>query len=193
MPSAVNDGGAAAPKPKKSVHEPVVKYDARGSIQTHGTQKPVRGVWHSTECGDSPGIQELQAVVNFWKNQGLGYGAQLMIDKDGNTAVCANPDQITWAVENHNTGTYSVELVGYAKFGKLTWFTRLPQLRELAKWMAWLNKQYGIPLTLNVNAGWSRHLDQSKAFGGTHTDPGTGFPRGFVLTLARRYRKNGWK
>lgn len=174
------------------VREPQVQYDGRGMIATHGTAHPLRGVWHSTECGDSQGITELTGVLAFWKQQGLGYGAQLLIDKDGNSALAASPDAIVWAVENHNSGTFSIELIGFARFSLLTWLTRRKQLDKLARWMAWLRKEYGIPLDFSVNRGWSRHLDQSRAFGGTHTDPGIGFPCRLVLRKARKYLKEGW-
>jgi len=177
---------------RKWVRRPRIQYEARGLVAVHSKSTPVRGVWHSTECGDLPGIAELQGVVNFWKNQELGYGAQLVIDKDGNSALCANPDEITWAVENHNTGTFSVELIGFARFNGKLWWLRKAQLDKLAKWMAWLNLEYGVPLSFDVNKGWSRHLDQSKAFHGSHTDPGTGFPYKYVLRKAKQYRVNGW-
>lgn len=176
----------------KPVREPHVAYEGRGKIAVHGHQTPVRGVIHSTECGDLPGTVELAGIDGFWRRQGLGYGAQLGIDKDGNTAVWANPDEICWAVENRNTGTYSIELVAFARFTPKAWFLRRKQLDELAKWIAWLNKEYRVPIVFDVEHGWSRHLDQSRAFGGTHTDPGRCFPLGYVLRKARICRKDGW-
>jgi hypothetical protein len=177
---------------KRVVRIPHVDLDARGDIQTHGKQTPFRGVWHSTECGDAHGITELEGVVGFWMEQNLGYGAHVIIDKDGNSALCADPNQITYAVEHHNTNTWSVELIGYARFTPKLWWARVKQLDKLARWMAWLNLEYGVPLQFGVSRGWSRHLDQSKAFGGSHTDPGVFFPYRFVLRKARKYRKNGW-
>ena len=174
------------------VRRPAISYDARGLVKTHGRRKPVRGVWHSTECGDAAGISELEGIVAYWRRQNLGYGAHVIVDKDGLSAMCANPSEICWAVEGRNTGTFSVEMVGYAKFTPKLWWLRQKQLREVARWMAWLNVEYNVPLTFDVEHGWSRHLDQSRVFGGSHTDPGRGFPMGYVLRLARRYRRDGW-
>jgi hypothetical protein len=174
------------------VRRPVYQLDARGHIATHGHQVPVRGVWHDTEGHDAAGIRDLQGIVNYWIEQDLGYGAAVIIDKSGNSALCADPDRITWAVENHNTGTVSIELVGFAKFTPSIWRARGAQLDKLARWMAWLRLEYGIPLDLNVNKGWSGHADQTRAFGGSHTDPGIGFPKRYVLRKARSYYKTGW-
>ncbi len=176
----------------KSVRRPRVDLDARGRIETHGTHDVDRGVWHSTECGDVPGVRELEGVVSYWEKQGRGYGAQVIIDKDGNSALCANPHEICWAVENHNTGTFSIELVGFARFTPRIWFARHAQLDKLARWMAWLNLEYGVPLRESPSYGWSTHALQSATYGGTHTDPGRGFPKRYVLRLARKYRKEGW-
>lgn len=174
------------------VRRPIINVDGRAYVTPHGRHVPKRGVWHSTECGDLRGLSDLKGVANFWKQQGRGYGAHLIIDKDGNSALCCNFDDIAWAVENHNTGTISVELIGFARFGLASWLLRRKQLDKLSRWMAWIRKEYGIPLDFNVNKGWSRHADQSKAFGGTHTDPGVGFPYRMVLRKARAYYKHGW-
>lgn len=177
---------------RRPARRPVVNSDLRGMVETHGLQIPQRVVLHSTECGDAPGVSDLRGVVSFWQRQHLGYGAEILIDGDGNLCLAANPNQITWAVENHNTGTISIELVGFAKWGLVDWFKRRKQLDKLAKVLAWLRVEYGIPLVFNVDTGVSRHLDQSRAYGGTHTDPGKGFPLGYVLKKARGYKKNGW-
>lgn len=174
------------------VHRPSVQLDARGRIATHGKMTPVRGDWHDTECGDAQGIKELEGVVAFWQRQGLGYGAHLIIDKDGNSALCANFDEECWHTENRNGGMIGIELIGYARFTPKLWFLRLAQLNKLAKWIAYARAEHGIPIDFNVNKGWSGHVDQSKAFGGTHYDPGAGFPRRYVLRKARIYYQKGW-
>lgn len=176
-----------------SVRRPRVDLDARGLIETHGRQRPVRGVFHSTECGDAQGISELTGVVRFWRNQGLGYGAHVIIDRDGNSALCANPNEECWAVENRNGGTVSIELVGFARFTPKLWWARPRQLDKLARWMAWLALEYDIPLRFHVDRGWSRHADQSRVYGGSHWDPGPFFPMGWVIRKAVVYRREGWQ
>jgi hypothetical protein len=161
----------------------------KAAVAVHGPQQPVRGVIHDTESHDYAGIRDLQGIVDYWQRQALGYGAHIIIDKDGNSAYCARPDRITYAVARRNTDSVHIELVGFARFTKFLWFTRIKQLRECAKWMAWLNLEYDIPLRFGVNHGWSGHRHQPKQ---THTDPGAFFPMGWVIRQANKYRKEGW-
>lgn len=175
------------------MRQPRVDYDALGKVSIHGAhQHPTFGVWHSTESHEAAGIRDLQGIVGYWQHSTPGLGAHIIIDRDGHSAYCARPTQTTWAVQNHNTGGVHIELVGFAKFAPKTWFLRRKQLHKLARWMAWLNLEYNIPLRFSTAHGWSRHLDQSRAYGGSHWDPGFGFPRKFVLRLAQSYRAEGW-
>lgn len=176
----------AQPK-KKWVRRPLVQYF--GQIDKHGKQIPTVGVWHDTESYDRLGITDLQGIVNYWRTQGNGLGAHLIIDKDGNSALNAPFDQVTWAVANNNTGKIHVELVGFARFVPPIWWTRISQLNKLAKWMAFLNKQYGIPLEFSTTAGWAGHRDFPAQ---SHTDPGRFFPKKYVLRRAQQFRDNGW-
>lgn len=179
---------------RKSVRRPRVDLDARGVIATHGIMHPERGDWHSTESGDAAGIRDLEGIVNFWSEQNLGYGSHIIIDKEGNSALCADLNQITWHTENRNTGMIGIELVGRAAFTGAAWWTRRAQLDKLARWIAYINKEWHVPICFDVNAGWSGHVDQTKAFHlpSGHTDPGKFFPKGYVLRLAKKYRREGW-
>lgn len=174
---------------RKSVRRPRVDVDLRGLVETHGTHAPVRGVVHDTECGDLPGDAELRGVARFWERQHEGLGAELLIDKDGLSGVCAEPNQICWAVAGRNTGSYHVELIGFARFKGFQWIRRRKQLDKLARHMAWLNLEYGIELRRDPDTGWSGHRDQPHA---NHTDPGPYFPWALVLAKARKYRRQGW-
>ena len=178
--------------PKQPCRRPSIELNAVGRVATHGTHQLSRGIWHSTESYDAPGVRDLDGIVEFWRRQGLGYGTPLVIDADGNTALCAAMDAVTWHTGQRNTGSVGIELVGFARFTPHAWFVRIKQLRKLAQWMAWLNLEHGIPLRKSTSRGWARHWDHSLETGGTHWDPGRGFPQGFVLRLARRYREKGW-
>lgn len=179
---------------KKVLRRPRVDLDARGRIQTHGHMVPVRGDWHTTECGDAAGIRELEGVVAFWERQALGYGAHVIIDADGNSALCADPGEVTWHTESRNTGMVGIELIGFARFSPKVWWLRRAQLDKLAKWIAWLNLEYGIPIRFSTASGWSGHIDQTYAYDlpSGHTDPGRFFPKGYVLAKAAKYRAGGW-
>lgn len=173
----------------RTVKRPSVELDARGKVETHGHHDLVRGIWHDTESHDFAGIQDLQGIVNFWNRQGKGYGAHVIIDKDGNSALCANPNEITWHTGLRNTGSWGMELVGLARFSTHLWVVRYKQLQKAAKWMAWLNLEFDVPLRFDIEHGWSGHRNQPRQF---HTDPGLFFPKAMVLRWANGYRENGW-
>ena len=175
-------------KPKRRwVRQPRV--DLRGDVDTHGPHKPVRIVIHTTECNDAPGIRELQAVLNFWQRQDRGLGAHVLIDKDGASAKAAEFNQVCWAVKGANTGTIHFELIGFARFLPQVWWLRIRQLNKLAKWIAYLNLSYGIPIERSIKAGIAGHYEFP---GNDHTDPGKFFPWKYVLRRARQFRVNGW-
>lgn len=174
---------------KLPVRRPLVQYDATELIQTHGNHTPRRVVIHDTESHDSAGTRDLQGVANYWHNSGLGLGAHLIIDKDGNTAYCAPEHKITWAVANRNTGTLHIELIGFARFTPQMWFARIAQLNKAAKWCAYWNLEYGIWLEKDPNYGISGHRDQPNQ---SHTDPGPFFPWTYFVRRAKQFRENGW-
>lgn len=173
------------------VRKPVVRHNAIGRMATHGKHTPRRIILHSTESGDTRGIGDVSGVFAFWRRQGRGYGAHLVIDAEGNTGQGAPGNQIVWATYGANTGSLQVEMVGRAKWRMIDWIrpSRRRQLNEVAKWIAWWNLLYGIPIVLSTSAGVARHRDFPA---GGHTDPGAGFPLGWVLKRARLYRRKGW-
>lgn len=165
------------------------RVDLRGTVETHGPHRPVRIVVHTTECNDAPGVRELEGVLSFWRRQDRGFGAHVLIDKHGNSALAAPFDRITWAVRGANTGSIHFELIGFARFSPQAWWLRLAQLNKLAKWIAYLNKEHGIPIQRSIVAGVAGHREFP---GNDHTDPGRFFPWGYVLRRARQFRLNGW-
>lgn len=177
----------------KRVRQPVVQFNGRSFIQTHGDQSPVRIILHSTESHDHEGVRDIEGIFNFWKNQAKGYGSHIIVDKDGNSGFGAPATKICWHTAGRNTGSIGIEQIGFARFSLHTWrFTRRKQLDKVARWMAWYSKKYDIPLVINVNKGVSTHKMQSDRFGGTHWDPGYGFPLEWVVQKAKNYKRWGW-
>jgi hypothetical protein len=175
------------------VRRPRVDLDARGRIATHGNHHPVRVVLHDTESHDGAGLRDLAGIVQFWQRQNLGYGAHVIVDKDANSALCANGDRICWHTSRRNTGSIGIEIIGFARFSPSLWFARPKQLHKVARWLAYYNFEYGIPLRASPQHGITTHREQSKLYGGSHWDPGFFFPFNYVLRLARKYRKEGWR
>jgi len=178
---------------KGRVRRPRVDLYALGRIATHGRHVPQRVVLHDTESHDSAGIRDLEGICNYWQHSTPGYGAHVIVDKDANSAFCADPNQICWHVQGRNTGAVGIEIVGFAKFSPSLWFARPRQLHKVARWMAYLNLEYNIPLRPSPQHGVTTHREQSRLYGGSHYDPGIFFPFNYVLRLAQNYRKEGWR
>ena len=178
---------------RRPPRRPRVELDCRGQVATHGFHRPERAIIHDTESHDHKGLRDLQGIVNYWSTVSWGPGAQVIIDKDGNSCLCADPNRITYHTQGRNTGSFGIELIGFARFTPKMWWLRVRQLNKCAKWLAWLNLEYGVPLEPSVFSGVSRHVDNSRVFGGTHWDPGPSFPFKYVLRKARVFREKGWQ
>lgn len=173
------------------VRKPHVAVNAIGRMATHGRQRPRRVILHSTESNDAAGLGDITGIFDFWRRQGRGYGAHVIIDRDGNAGQGAYGNQIVWATYGANTGSLQIEIVGRAKWSRYDWLhpQRRRQLNEVAKWCAWWSTIYGIPLLASTERGVCGHRDFPQ---GGHWDPGPGFPMWWVRRRARHYKRNGW-
>lgn len=171
----------------------------------HGSHKPVRIVLHDTESHDTVGIQDIAGIFNFWHTQKnpdgslAKYGAHFVVDADGNVGEGGRPDRIQWHTGNLNTGSIGVEQIGFARFSRLVWKRRRrQQLYAVARLCAWAHGEYGIPLKVADNPqspGITTHALVGAAGIDTsgHTDPGPGYPLGFVVTLAKMMVRIGYR
>lgn len=190
--------------PKRHVHlPPVAVTDPKP--WTHGTHTPVRVVLHDTESHDVAGIGDISGIFNFWHTQKnpdgslAQYGAHFVVDKDGNVGKGGDATQLQWHVGGLNTGSIGIEQVGFASFAKLIWKRkRRKQLYAVARICAWAHGEYGIPLRVAADPrspGITTHRLVGEAGIDTsgHTDPGSGYPLGFVVTLAKMMQHVGFK
>lgn len=162
-------------------------------VKTHGKHSPSRIVLHSTES-DGRGLAYGRSIAAYWQRQGLGYGAHFVVSRDGAVINCAPVEDITWHVENRNTGSVGIEQSGYAAMERAEWMRRPSELDATARIIAALAHTWDIPLVINVDHGVATHAMESHHYGGTHTDPGNGYPLTHVLGMARAYVKaGGWR
>jgi hypothetical protein len=165
----------------------------RVPVDTHGRHSPQAIVLHSTESSNRPGVSDVLAIPNFWRNQGSGFGAHLVIDGDGNTVKCAVDTRICWAVAGSNTGRLHIELIGYARYTEQQWDDQDRGLKQAAKWCAYWSETHGIPIQLSTRRGIATHAMYSREYGiSDHTDPGTNFPLGKFLRRVNYYHDEGW-
>lgn len=168
-----------------AVTAPRIDYDGRALVASHGHHTPTRIVYHDTEGHDEAGIRDLAGVAFYWHGISWGPGSQIGVDAEGYTARYVDDLEIAYHVENHNTGSLGIEQIGFARFLPSVWLLRPKQLETVAHWTAYWSVTYGIPLKLDVEHGVSTHAMQSRAFHGSHTDPGTGYPLQRVLDRAQ--------
>jgi len=152
-------------------------------------------VIHSAEVADSFGADNTaEGVANYFSRSSTQASTQLAVDRD--SCVRMLPDLvIAWGARGANSDGLHVEICGYARWKREEWLSAAnkPMLdraaAKVAKW-CW---QYKIPrrwLTVEeVRAGkrgLTTHNDVNAAFkGGSHWDPGTGFPMAWFLQRVR--------
>jgi hypothetical protein len=187
-----------------AIHRPSAAYNAPTGAFSHGSMTPVRVVLHDTECHDAAGISEIEGVVNFFMqtDQPDRLGAHCIVDADGNVGYLADPDQLLYHVGGLNTGSVGIEQIGFASFTEADWLRRPKQLDKVARILAWLHHDYAIPLEVpspqgaaDANHGVMTHAMVSRFEPASqgHTDPGSGYPLGHVLAIAKGYVKaGGW-
>lgn len=193
-----------------AVHMPKIALDARGTLSTARFNRNGRtriadltlGVLHSTESHDYPGVKDLGGVIQWWKNPSSGGSAHVVVDKDANSAYAVSLLNTAPHVGGMNYCSVGIEQIGYAKFALKTWLGRDKQLRQTARWMAYIFHEFGLPLqeaivTRSGNVarpGWTTHRALGAlGLGTNHTDPGAFYPFKRVLNYAKWYAVHGWE
>jgi N-acetylmuramoyl-L-alanine amidase-like protein len=186
------------------IHKPSLDYQAESGDFGHGAMTPARVVLHDTECHDAAGISEIKGVVGFWMqtSQPNRLGAHFIVDADGNVGQCGEPTQLLYHVGGLNTGSIGIEQIGFAAFTEKDWLARPHQLDKVARLLAWIHREYQIPLEVpakqgasQANRGVMTHAMVSRFESASegHTDPGSGYPLAHVLGIAKAYvAAGGW-
>ena len=145
-------------------------------------------VIHSTEGGTAAG------AASWFANPDSGGSAHIVVDDLGGYRTLGD-SLIPWGAKGAKEKGWHVELTGYARWSRIAWLGRIDTLKRGAYHTAvMLHKRGNIParwvgpIGLRLGRrGLVTHRDVVKAFGGNHTDPGTGFPKDTFLNLVRRY------
>lgn len=148
--------------------------------------RPVRWiVIHTAECPCRTG--SARNVANYFAHgsEGRDASAHYVVGPE-ETIHCVQNNDIAFGAKGANTAGIHVELTAYAKWDANDWKTwsALQMLERAQELVATLCKAYSIPvewkapceLDMPGEKGITGHAEVSKAFGGTHTDPGEGFP-----------------
>ena len=126
-------------------------------------------------------------------------------DSRGSAHVCVDgrecyrtlsPSFIPWGAAGVNTRGWHLEIAGFAEWSRSEWRSRDRLLRRAAYKLAVHSRMLGVPLRVLSRSqlaagahGVITHRMASDVFGGSHTDPGSGFPMDVLMAYARRYRE----
>jgi hypothetical protein len=178
------------------IHKPDIDFHAPKGALTHGNMgNPFGVVLHDTESHEVKGIGDIQGIVAFWERTADKLGAHFIVDQEGNIGQCGDPTELMFHCGGANTGRVGIEQINFASSTKQQWESHPEQLIKVAKLLAWLNHEYGIPLRVSTVNGISTHAMQSKIHpeSGGHTDPGAGYPLEEVVAMAREFKQaGGW-
>lgn len=145
-------------------------------------------VWHDTEGGTA------RDIARYFHSP-LAKGSTHLVVDDASCFRCLTNDQEPWGAQGANYNGFHIEQCGFARWPRRTWLRHLPMLRRCAYKTALHCRLFGIPVRFvdaggleDGRAGITTHAQASKAFGGSHSDPGSGYPLGVVLAMTRAYR-----
>src|SRR5262245_7570793 len=160
------------------------------AARTSGTRdtKIIRWiVLHSTESASA------QSAAAWFANPSSQGSAHLCVDDEICYRTLAN-NEIPWAAPGANAFGFHIEQAGFARWSAVMWKSHLGTLQRAAYKAATHCDLFEIPprfvgmqgLTDGA-AGITTHAECTKAFGGTHTDPGPMWPRRLFMSLVRGY------
>jgi N-acetyl-anhydromuramyl-L-alanine amidase AmpD len=147
-------------------------------------------VIHDTESHNIPGDADLKAIGAWFDNPAAEASSHVCVDAEGRSAQYVPDVRKAWHAASFNTISLGIEQIGFAT----QTFWPDAQLKKVAKYVAYWNKQYGIPIERPTGIdqpGVTTH-NALGAAGGGHHDPGRNYPMETMLRHARWYAKNGW-
>jgi hypothetical protein len=143
---------------------------------------------------DQPGIKDLETLGAYFDKPRTEVSSHVANDAEGNDARYDRDGQRAWTQVAFNSVGLSIEQIGSTGFDRSTWMLeRRPQLENTARWIAHWHRRWGIPIrraeiagSSVVSPGVATHAQLGRA-GGDHSDPGPGYPLGYVMRLARTF------
>jgi len=148
-------------------------------------------VLHDMESGNFNGAAE--AVADWFASKASGGSTHYGVDNNS-IQQYLNDDIIPWGAPNANTNGIHIEQMGLASWNSEKWKTKAKGTLERTAWLIkHESKEHNVPIVFlkahDLRAGKrgvTTHAQATIAFGGSHTDPGTGYPIAYVLDLAKK-------
>lgn len=134
-----------------------------------------------------------ESAAAWFENPQAQGSAHLCVDDN----ICfrtLDNDEIPWAAYGGNLAGFHIEQAGFAKWSLVVWTKHRQTLRRAAYKTALHCLLFKIPPTFIWAPGLKRgeegittHAECTKAFGGSHTDPGPFWPRRLFMRYVRAY------
>jgi len=180
------------PLPKYRIQHDYKAVHHSGNV-AKGVKKVI--VIHDMEV-DAPNTAA-EAVGNYFEMGSSGGSTQYGIDNNSIQQYLP-PTAIPWGAPYVNTQGIHIEQMGKAGWSTEKWKTRAKGTIDRCAWLvAKLSIDFNIPIDhLSVaelragKRGVVTHYDCTKAFGGSHTDPGPQYPLKMMLDKAKEYKKS---
>lgn len=138
------------------------------------------------------GATDEKALGNFFRSTSKG-SSNAGIGQDGGYASYVNYGDTAWTNAPLNEESDTVELCGFAKWGRTDWLKQTRMLDTLARWIAWRCAVRKIPVRYVATpsrgtTGVTGHRDVNKVYKqSSHWDPGPQFPWDVVIAKAQAY------
>lgn len=148
-------------------------------------------VIHSMEAPEKGDTAE--SVARYFQTTTRPASAHYNVDNNS-IVQCVQDKDVAYGAPGANRHGLHIEHAGYARQFRADWLDSYSavMLRLSAKLVAEKCRQYSVPAvwltTADLEAGRkgiTSHAACSRAFGGTHTDPGAGFPSDLYIQLVR--------
>lgn len=144
-------------------------------------------VLHDTEGGTA------RSIARYFSTSSSGGSTHLVLD-DNECYRCLDNNQVPWGAKGANYAGFHIEQCGFAHWTQATWMSHKSMLHRAAYKTALHCHRFNIPVRFCTAAmlkegrrGITTHAECSKAFGGTHSDPGKNYPLQHVMRLTAYY------
>jgi hypothetical protein len=181
--------------PSATVADPIRALCARDNYPASRTsgRRPLSAIkWivlHSTEGGTAA------SVARYFKSPSASGSTHLVVD-DVQCQRCLPNSARCWGAKGANLNGFHIEQCGFAKWSSDVWKSHRATLERAAYKTALHCDKFGIPPVFRDAAdleagrpGITTHVECSTAFGGSHWDPGPGWPRSLFMSYVKRYLK----
>lgn len=153
--------------------------------------RPLGEIWlHVIHCTQSNG--RALGVARYFSGN-VAQGSTQYVNDDNECYRCLRDEQIPWGAPGANYHGLHYEQVGFVSWSKFLWSRKHRRTVCRTAWKVARDcKRYGNPPRwLKESAlragkhGITDHATCTRAFGGSHTDPGPNYPRALFMSLVR--------